>query len=139
MGLPEAITGFVASVWSKVLNSGIAMSWSMKSIRMGPSCFQIICFPWAWQAKKSQKIHLSPFFLLTYNAPTEAFDNPEQDFFEGKGHDELFRPAHFNFRFFGMNPLETFACYDVLKNTDIESDFKRFEVHLGSQFPRVAS
>jgi len=75
---------------------------------------------------------------LTYNAPAVAFDNPEQDFFEGKGHDELFWPTHLNFRFFGMSPLATFACYDVLKNPDVENDFKRFEAHLDSQFPTVA-
>lgn len=35
-----------------------------------------------------------------------------------------------NFRFFGMEALETFACFDVLKNPDIEQDFQRFEEHL---------
>ena len=72
---------------------------------------------------------------LTYNAPEAAFDNPEQRYFEGKGHDDLFWPTHLNFKFFGMSPLETFACYDVLKNPDIENDFKRFEAHLDDQFP----
>ena len=74
---------------------------------------------------------------LTYNAPAVAFDNPGQDFFEGKGHDQLFWPTHLNFKFFGMSPLATFACYDVLKNPDVENDFQRFEAHLDSQFPRV--
>ena len=75
---------------------------------------------------------------LTYNAPEEAFDNPEQDFFEGKGHDELFWPTHLNFKFFGMSPLETFACYDVLKNPDVEKDFSRFREHLDTQFSDIA-
>lgn len=74
---------------------------------------------------------------LTYNAPEVAFDNPDQEFFEGKGHDDLFWPTHLNFKFFGMTPLETFACYDVLKNPDVENDFKRFEMHLVNQFPKV--
>ena len=74
---------------------------------------------------------------LTYNAPAIAFDNPEQTFFEGKGHDELFWPTHLNFRFFGMEPLKTFACYDVLKNPDVENDFKRFTDHMNDQFPPV--
>lgn len=76
---------------------------------------------------------------LTYNAPEAAFDNPEQRYFEGKGHDDLFWPTHLNFKFFGMSPLETFACYDVLKNPDIENDFKRFEAHLDDQFPSVGN
>lgn len=75
---------------------------------------------------------------LTYNAPEEAFDNPEQKYFEGKGHDELFWPAHLNFKFFGMSPLETFACYDVLKNPNVDNDFKRFADHLNNQLPQVA-
>jgi modulator of drug activity B len=33
-----------------------------------------------------------------------------------------------------MEPLETFACYDVLKNPDIENDFRRFEAHIAQQF-----
>lgn len=40
----------------------------------------------------------------------------------------------FNFRFFGVQPLETFACFDVMKNPDIENDFRRFKVHLDQHF-----
>ena len=72
---------------------------------------------------------------ITYNAPTEAFGNPNQEFFEGRSIDDLFWPAHLNFKFFGMTPLETFACYDVMKNPDVENDFKRFEDHLNRVFP----
>lgn len=74
---------------------------------------------------------------LTYNAPELAFNNPEQEFFEGKGHDDLFWPTHLNFKFFGMSPLDTFACYDVLKNPNVEQDFIRFKAHLDQQFPAV--
>ena len=49
----------------------------------------------------------------TYNAPAAVFNNPDQNFFEGKGHDELFWPKHLNFKFFGMSSLKTCACYDV--------------------------
>ena len=71
---------------------------------------------------------------LTFNAPKEAFDDPNQYFFEGKGVDDLFWPTHLNFRFLGMHPLETFACYDVMKNPDIENDFIRFEACLNRHF-----
>ncbi len=67
---------------------------------------------------------------LTFNAPKEAFQDPAQYLFQGKSVDDLFFPTHMNFRFFGMTPLETFVCYDVLKNPDIEADFKRFRAHL---------
>ena len=39
-----------------------------------------------------------------------------------------------NFKFFGMQGLPTFACYDVMKNADIDSDFARFEKHLNENF-----
>nr|WP_305121445.1 NAD(P)H-dependent oxidoreductase [Microbulbifer elongatus] len=71
---------------------------------------------------------------LTFNAPQEAFNNSAEYLFQGKGVDDLFFPMHMNFRFFGMEPIETFACYDVMKNADIEGDFKRFEKHLDTHF-----
>lgn len=74
---------------------------------------------------------------LTYNAPREAFNDPNQVFFGGQSVDDLFWPMHLNFKFFGMKPLETFACHDVLKNPDVESDFIRFEVHLNNLFPSI--
>ena len=39
-----------------------------------------------------------------------------------------------NFRFFGMKALPTFACYDVMKNANIENDFQRLEKHLSEVF-----
>ena len=67
---------------------------------------------------------------LTFNAPQESFGHEDQLFFEGKSVDDLFWPMHLNFKFFGMEPLETFVCFDVLKNPQIEKDFVRFEEHL---------
>ena len=72
---------------------------------------------------------------LTLNAPREAFDDPAQAFFAGKGIDELWWPMHLNFRFFGMQPLPTFASYDVMKNPRIDADFARFDEHLQRHFP----
>ena len=71
---------------------------------------------------------------LTFNAPREAFDDPDQFLFQGGSVDDLFYPQHMNFRFFGMTPMETFVCYDVLKNPDIENDFRRFDEHLDRLF-----
>ncbi len=73
-------------------------------------------------------------FSLTFNAPKEAFEDPHQFLFAGKSVDDLFFPMHMNFRFFGMEALETFACFDVLKNPNIENDFERFAAHLDSLF-----
>ena len=71
---------------------------------------------------------------LTLNAPKESFGDPNQGFFAGKTLDDLFWPMHLNFKFFGMEPLPTFACFDVMKNPDIENDFARFEAHLNQNF-----
>ena len=76
---------------------------------------------------------------LTFNAPRDAFDDPSQVFFAGKSVDDLFLPMHLNFKFFGMEPLPTFACYDVMKNPSIAQDFERFEAHLDQLFPRLAN
>ncbi|MCZ4250168.1 NAD(P)H-dependent oxidoreductase [Pseudoalteromonas shioyasakiensis] len=70
---------------------------------------------------------------LTLNAPAESFADAT-DFFEGKSVDDLVFPMHMNFKFFGMQGLPTFACFDVMKNADIESDFARFEKHLNENF-----
>lgn len=71
---------------------------------------------------------------LTCNAPEFAFNNPEEYLFEGKNVDDLLLPMHANFRFFGMTAMPTFVCYDVMKNPDVENDFKRFEQHINENF-----
>ena len=71
---------------------------------------------------------------VSFNAPAESFGDPDQDFFAGKSVDDLFLPTHLNFKFFGMKPLPTFACYDVMKNPTIEADFERFDAHLQANF-----
>ncbi|WP_028021997.1 NAD(P)H-dependent oxidoreductase [Enterovibrio calviensis] len=70
---------------------------------------------------------------LTYNAPKEAFDNADQFLLQGKGVDDMFLPIHLNFRFFDMTALETFACFDVMKNPTIADDEIRFKHHLEQQ------
>ena len=72
---------------------------------------------------------------LTFNAPRDSFNDPSQTFFEGKSPDDLFSPMHLNFRFFGMDPFPTFACYDVMKNPDVENDLVKYRAHLKASFP----
>lgn len=66
---------------------------------------------------------------VTFNAPREAFDD-EAEFFGGRSMDDLLWPMHLNLDFFGATPLPTFACFDVMKNPEIESDLARFDDHL---------
>ena len=69
---------------------------------------------------------------VTANAPKEAFNNLEESFFNGMSEDDLLRPMHLNFKWFGFQPLPTFMAYDVMKNPEIKEDFKRFEAHLSN-------
>lgn len=75
---------------------------------------------------------------LTFNAPEESFDDPEQFLFRGSSVDDLLFPMHMNFRFFGMAPLPTFACYDVMKNPQVSEDLERFKTQLHSSFAPTA-
>jgi len=72
---------------------------------------------------------------MTLNAPKDSFSDPEQVFFGGHSLDDLLLPMHLNFKFFGVEPLETFACFDVMKNPSIEQDFERFTAHLEKYYP----
>jgi modulator of drug activity B len=69
----------------------------------------------------------------TWNAPLGAF-NDEAEIFEGKDVDDVFFYFHKAQQFVGLERLPSFACYDVLKNPIIESDFQRYEKHLGNIF-----
>ncbi len=71
---------------------------------------------------------------LTANAPREAFDDPNEPFFQGMSVDDLFRPTHLNFKFMGMEPLPTFSAHDLMKNPEMEQDIERFKAHLAAHF-----
>ena len=71
---------------------------------------------------------------LTFNAPEESFNDENEFLFAGKSVDDLYFPQHMNFKFFGMKPLPTFACFDVMKNPNIENDFNRLQKHLEENF-----
>ncbi|SHG90619.1 modulator of drug activity B [Cognatiyoonia sediminum] len=70
----------------------------------------------------------------TLNAPSEAFDDSSEPFFEGASIDDLLRPVHLNAKFFGMTPLPTFSAHDVMKNPNVTADFARFDTHLTTHF-----
>lgn len=74
---------------------------------------------------------------VSFNAPKEAFDNASEPFFEGGSVDDLLRPMHLNARFFAMEPLPTYAAFDVMKNPEIDADFARFDAHLNAVFEEV--
>lgn len=83
--------------------------------------------------------HTSYMLSTTLNAPREAFDDPNEPFFQGASLDDLLQPMHFNAKFFGMKPLPTFGAFDVMKNPDIEGDLARFKAHLAQLFGKETS
>jgi modulator of drug activity B len=66
---------------------------------------------------------------LTWNAPKEALDLP-QEFFEGKGNDAVFFNLHKANQFLGMEPIATFSCNDVMKNPTITTDIENLKNHV---------
>lgn len=67
---------------------------------------------------------------VTGNAPKRAFNNPDAALLEGKNIDDLLLPFHKSQTYIGLEPLPTFAAYDVVMNSDFENDIIRFEEHL---------
>ncbi|MGQ0421841.1 NAD(P)H-dependent oxidoreductase, partial [Bacillus sp. HC-Mk] len=57
-------------------------------------------------------------FSTTWNAPEKAFGDKTK-FFEGESLESALSHLHRVQKFLGMSPLKSFACYDVVKNPDI--------------------
>lgn len=70
---------------------------------------------------------------LTWNAPLEAFDDPEQ-FFHGVGVDGVYLPFHKANQFIGLSPLPTFICNDVMKAPDVSTYLANYRQHLDEHF-----
>lgn len=67
----------------------------------------------------------------TWNAPKEAFNDPTQ-FFKGAGLEEALSHLHRAQEFLGLQPLKSFACYDVIKNPKIDQFTAELDAHLRS-------
>ncbi|GKW08248.1 NAD(P)H-dependent oxidoreductase [Pectobacterium carotovorum] len=70
---------------------------------------------------------------LTWNAPLEAFEDPEQ-FFHGAGVDGVYLPFHKANQFIGLSPLPTFICNDVMKAPDVPTYLANYRQHLDEHF-----
>lgn len=66
----------------------------------------------------------------TWNAPTEAFDNPDQTLLQGKGLSDMFLPITSNYRFCGYDILDSFNCFNIYRRTDIAKDVANYPSHL---------
>lgn len=70
---------------------------------------------------------------LTWNAPMEAFTDPDQ-FFNGVGVDGVYLPFHKANQFLGMESLPTFIVNDVIKMPDVPSYIEAYRAHLDQLF-----
>ncbi|VTX92731.1 NAD(P)H-dependent oxidoreductase [Acinetobacter ursingii] len=70
---------------------------------------------------------------LTWNAPIEAFTDPDQ-FFHGVGVDGVYLPFHKANQFLGMDSLPTFIVNDVIKMPDVPSYLDAYKAHLDQIF-----
>ena len=73
---------------------------------------------------------------ITANAPKEAFNDPKEYLLQGKNIDDLFLSVHGTYRFFSMQQIPTFVCYDVAKKIEAEilQDFERLNKHMDENF-----
>lgn len=72
-------------------------------------------------------------FSTTWNAPYSAFNNPDQ-FFEGRGVEDVLFHLHLSHKYAGMEAMNTFACYDVKKNPDVSKYLDSLSSHLSQYF-----
>jgi modulator of drug activity B len=72
----------------------------------------------------------------TWNAPKEAFDNPHQKLFAGKGLADIFLPITSNYRFCGYDIIDSYNCFDIFKRErdEIAKDIENYPKHLESVF-----
>lgn len=68
----------------------------------------------------------------TWNAPAEAFDNPDQQLLQGKSTSDLFLNITSNYRFCGCEIMSAYHCFDIFKNENIAKDLENYPMHLKS-------
>ena len=71
-------------------------------------------------------------FLLstTWNAPKEAFNDKNQNLFQGLSVDESLINIPSVYKFCGYEILDGFASHDVMKNPQVEKDSEKYKEYL---------
>ena len=65
----------------------------------------------------------------TWNAPSEAFNDPDA-FFEGRSVTDVLLPMRKDQAYCGFEELPHFSCHDIIKNPDFAADRDRYVEHL---------
>nr|WP_306592101.1 NAD(P)H-dependent oxidoreductase [Geothrix sp. 21YS21S-4] len=66
----------------------------------------------------------------TWNAPRDAFDNPNGALYGGKGTADVFLPLTSNYKFVGFDILPDFGVFDIFKSPDIPGALEEYRGHL---------
>lgn len=73
----------------------------------------------------------SKFLLsVTYNAPKKAFNDSEQQMFGNTSVTQQMVAVNNIYRFSGFEIIDTYACFDVMKNPVIAQDLERLNEYL---------
>lgn len=70
----------------------------------------------------------------TWNAPLEAFNNPDNELLKGANPQDVILPMRKTQEYCGMTPLEHFFCHNVVKDPQFEADKDRYIQHLTKTF-----
>lgn len=70
----------------------------------------------------------------TWNAPAEAFDDPNQKLFAGKGLSDIFLPITSNYRFVGFDIVDSYNSFDIFRRDDVSNDLENYPKYLDKAF-----
>lgn len=70
----------------------------------------------------------------TWNAPSEAFNNAEQQLLQGKDTADLFLNITSNYRFCGVEIIPSYNCFNIFRRDDIEKDIINYPAYLEKVF-----
>lgn len=70
----------------------------------------------------------------TWNAPAEAFDNPDQFLYAGKGLTDIFLPITSNYRFCGFEIIDSYNCFNIFRSNHIAQDIENYPTYLATAF-----
>lgn len=70
----------------------------------------------------------------TWNAPKEAFGNPNQVLMQGKTTADVFLNITSCYRFAGYDVMPDYNCFDIFKNETIAHDLDAYSTYLASTF-----
>ena len=73
----------------------------------------------------------------TWNAPSEAFDNPQWRIIRRQGNGGLLSPHHVQLQVHGYDMLPDYGVFDIFKNTEASPRVRRLQAAFGETLPVI--